>query len=153
MKWKHPPITKIYEALGVVADGRVEVSSNTAKVHSSSGNKFYDILYDPESNSIMANDNASYWKGYLGYPAIAYLLKVGILEYKPEFGDLLKGILWKDINQKFKNDFIKALEYILSSIDKNKRESLDKYVQDLDRKIEKLNLSMLGKKALPPEGY
>ena len=70
MKWEHPPIIKIYEALGAVADNRVELSENTAKVFSSSGNKFYDVSYDRDSNSIMTNDNGSYWKGYLGYPAI-----------------------------------------------------------------------------------
>jgi len=51
MKWKHPPIIKIYEALGSVADGRVEVSGNTAKVFSSSGNKFYVVSYDPKKTS------------------------------------------------------------------------------------------------------
>lgn len=151
MKWKHPPIIKIYEALGSVADNRIVTSNDTAKVYSSSGNKFYDVTYDNEKNSIMTNDNGSYWKGYLGYPAIAYLLKIGILEYKSEFGELLKGIAWKDINQKFKNDFDKVLEIILSSI--SKREELESYVFSLDGEIKKLNLSILGKKILPPEGY
>jgi hypothetical protein len=32
MKWKEPPIIKIYEALGAVADDRVEVEGNSAKV-------------------------------------------------------------------------------------------------------------------------
>ncbi|MFH1472824.1 MAG: hypothetical protein ABIF06_00195 [bacterium] len=108
MKWKHPPIIKIYEALGAVADNRVEISGNIAKVYSSTGNKFYDVSYDSQANAIMSNDNGSYWKGYLGYPAIAYLFKIKTLEYKSEFGDLLKGIHWKDINKKFKNDFNKT---------------------------------------------
>ncbi len=43
MKWKHPSITKIYEALGAVADDRVLVSGNSAKVYSSSRNKFYNV--------------------------------------------------------------------------------------------------------------
>ncbi|MFZ1075166.1 MAG: hypothetical protein WAN50_02225 [Minisyncoccia bacterium] len=37
MKWKKPPVIKIYEALGAVADGRIEVDGNAAKVYSSSG--------------------------------------------------------------------------------------------------------------------
>ncbi len=53
MKWKHPPIPKIYEALGTVADNRVEVSGGTAKVFSSTGNKFYEVTYDPEKGEIM----------------------------------------------------------------------------------------------------
>jgi hypothetical protein len=35
MKWRHPPLIKIYEALGAIADGRVEVNGMTAKVYSS----------------------------------------------------------------------------------------------------------------------
>lgn len=153
MKWKHPHIIKIYEALGSVADERIKVSGNTAKVYSSSRNKYYEVSYEPESNSIMTNDNGSYWKGYLGYPAIAYLLIIGVLEYKSEYGNLLKDIAWKDINQKFKNDFDKTLEHILSLIVAKNRESLRVYITELDNSIRKLNLSLLGKKILPPEGY
>ena len=39
-KWKHPPIIEVYEALGAVADGRIELTQNEAKIYSSSGNKF-----------------------------------------------------------------------------------------------------------------
>ena len=70
MQWKHPPVTKIYEALGAVADGRVKVVGNAAKVLSSSGNKSYAVEYDPSSKSIMVNDNASFYRGYLGYPGV-----------------------------------------------------------------------------------
>ena len=60
----------------------------------------------------MANDNGSYWKGYLGYPSIAYLMKIGKINFNKEFSNLLRGIKWKDINQKFKNDFEKTKELI-----------------------------------------
>ncbi len=153
MKWKQPPVIKIYEALGAVADGRVEVSGNSAKVFSSSGNKFYDVEYDPESQSIMTNDNGSYWQGYLGYPAIAFLLKIGVLEYKENLANLLKGIPWKDINQKYKNDFDKTLEHIQETLSPSERNDLLEYVQELNEKIVNLNLSLLGKKKLPPKGY
>jgi len=153
MKWKHPPIIKIYEALGTIADGRVEVTANTAKVYSSSRNKFYDVTYDPERSAIMANDNGSYWTGKLGYPAIAYLLKVGVLPYESDLAQLLKDVAWKDVNQKFKNNFDKSLEHILSKVDQNKTEELESYARSLEKGIEKLNLSLLGKRALPPSGY
>lgn len=162
MKWKHPPITKIYEALGTVADGRIEmgddssgsdVSVKTAKIYSSSRNKFYDISYDRKANAIMCNDNASYWKGYLGYPAIAYLMAVGILSYEQDLGNILKGIAWKDINQKFKNDFEAALESILSSRTSEERDRLRVFSEKVDAEIAKLGLDMLGKKTLPPDGY
>ncbi|MFA6315274.1 MAG: hypothetical protein WC648_02825 [Candidatus Paceibacterota bacterium] len=153
MKWKHPPIIKIYEALGSVADGRVEVDGNTAKIYSSSRNKYYDVLYDPNNGSIMTNDNGSYWKGYLGYPAIAFLMKIGSLSHDPDLAELLKGIAWKDINQKFKNDFDKTLEYILSDKTDDNRKQLEDYARKVDKEISDLNLNMLGKKVLPPDGY
>lgn len=151
MLWKDPPIIKIYEALGTIADGRIEVSNNTAKVFSSNGNKFYTVSYDSSQNAIMANDNGSYWHGYLGYPAIAYLLKAGVLEYKSELAELLKGIKWKELNTKHKNDFAKTLDYIEISMPEKDWNNLQEYVQKLHMNIQKLNLSLLGKKALPPK--
>ncbi len=153
MKWKQPPVIKIYEALGAVADERIEISGNTGKVYSSSGNKFYEVSYDKEADAIMANDNGSYWQGYLGYPSIAFLFKIGVLEYRKEFGELLKGIAWKDINQKFKNNFDKTLEFILSTIPEDKKVALNKYIEGISEKIENLDLNLLGKKRLPPAGY
>lgn len=152
-KWEHPPIIKIYEALGAVADGRVEVSGNEAKIYSSSGNKFYAVTYDPDIESIMANDNGSFWKGYLGYPAIAFLMKIGVLPYEEEIGVLLKDIKWKDINQQFKNDFDKTLDFILSSKSLTEKEALNHFAMKVDAHIRELNLSMLGAKVKPPEGY
>ncbi len=153
MKWKQPPIIKIYEALGAAADGRIEISGNTAKVYSSSGNKFYDVSYDPFTQSIMANDNGSYWKGYLGYPAIAFLMKIEVLSFDEEIASLLKDIAWKDINQKFKNDFDKTLEYILSSKSEEEKKKLFDLVDKIESEIKALDLSYLGKKMLPPKGY
>jgi len=151
--WENPPITKIYEALGTVADGRLEVDGSTAKCFSSSGNKYYEITYDKDTNSIMANDNASYWVGYLGYPSIAFLLKTGTLEYRENMGELMKGVHWKDINQKFKNDFDKALDFILEGLDAKDRKDLDIYAENLLKEIVALKLEKLGKRALPPKGY
>jgi len=153
MKWKHPPIIKIYEALGSVADDRIKISGNSAKVFSSSGNKFYDVSYEPNTKSIMTNDNGSYWKGYLGYPAIAFLIKIGVVSYDKDIAHLLKGIAWKDINQKFKNDFDKTLEYILSSKSDKEKDALNNLVIKIDNEIKKLDLNYLGKKILPPSGY
>ncbi len=152
-KWKHPPIIKIYEALGSVADGRIEVTGDEAKVYSSSGNKFYTVTYDPDTQSIMTNDNGSFWNEYLGYPAIAFLMKIDALPYEEKIGNLLKDIKWKDINQQFKNDFDKTLDFILSSKTETEKEELDQFVAKVDAKIQELNLSMLGQKVKPPEGY
>ncbi len=153
MKWKNPKPVKIYEALGAVADKRVEISGNTGKVFSSSRNKFYEINYAPESNEIMSNDNSSYWTDTLGYPAIAFLMKIKVLSYSEEIGGILKGVLWKDINQKFKNNFEKALDFVLSSKTDGERKKLAEFVSEADKEIKNLKLGMLGEKVIPPSGY
>ena len=153
MKWKHPSTIKIYEALGTVADGRVEVDGDTAKVYSSSGHKYYEVSFDPEAMAIMSNDNSSYWQGNLGYPAVAYLLKIGVLEYRQELAEKLKGLHWKDLNQQFKNNFNKTLAHIEESLGKEESGRLSQYVSELDQRITELNLNLLGKKVPPPEGY
>ncbi len=153
MKWKRPPITKIYEALGSVADKRLEISGNSAKVFSSSGNKFYTVTYDKESESIMVNDNASFYRGYLGYPAIAFLLVIGELTYSHAVAEKLKGIAWKDLNQKFKNDFEQTVEYILSTKSPEERVEIEDEVKKIDQQLQAKNYSLLGPKIKPPEGY
>jgi hypothetical protein len=153
MKWKQPPAIKIYEALGAVADKRVEIEGNSGKVFSSSRNKFYEVTYDPAIHAIMANDNGSFWKGYLGYPAIAFMMRKGIISYEAELGDLLKGIAWKDINKKFKNDFDKTLGCVLKSKTKEDRSKLVSFIGKIDAEIRDLSLDILGTKQRPPDGY
>ena len=155
MFWKLPPIIKVYEALGCVADGRITVDGNSAKVYSSSGNKFYTVTYDPATNSVMTNDNGSYWQGYLGYPAIAYLLATGIIPYSSDLADLLKDIAWKDVNQKFKNDWAKTEKYCQDLV-LERDGNLPALLAEITRIHEHLAghpFSLLGPKTKPPSGY
>ncbi|MGH7917413.1 MAG: hypothetical protein ACREQE_08080, partial [Candidatus Binataceae bacterium] len=65
--WKMPPIAKVYEALGALSDGRVQIESAThARVTSSAGDKVYEVESTTDGRTISSNDNASYWQGYLG---------------------------------------------------------------------------------------
>ena len=112
MRWIDPPLKQIYGALTCISDDRIEVEGNSAKVYSSSRGKYYTVKYDGEKNAIMSNDNTAYWKGYLSYPSIAFLMKTGVLDYNPKYSEALKGVIWKDVNVKFKNDFDKAIEYV-----------------------------------------
>lgn len=156
MKWKQPPLNKIYEALGAIADARVEIRDNTAKVYSSSGNKYYDVVYDPKKNEITSNDNASFWVGYLGYPSIAFLLAKDIVEYDQELLIYLKGFAWKDINQKFKNDFEKTDTYIDLQIVKKYAIDIDDFhskLNDILENVMALKLNKHGKTKKPPVGY
>jgi hypothetical protein len=155
MKWKLPHRTKVYEALGTIADGRLEVQDDSAKCYSSSREKHYDVKYDEKSNAIMSNDNAAYWQGTLGYPSIAFLMLKGKLKYDDQYSGVLKGIRWKDINTKFKNDFAKTEEYILDLIGKKgiDRNILMRYVDDVMEQIKNLNLEKYGPRTRPPQGY
>ena len=156
MKWKPAPLIKIYEALGSIGDKRFEVRGNTAKVYSSSGNKHYDVIYDPQTNSITANDNGSFWAGYLGYPSILLLLVLDVVKYDPKLAEYLKGFAWKDINQKFKNDFAKTQAFIDEQVvQKHKIELKDfhKSLDKLHKEVNALELKKLASKARPPKAY
>jgi hypothetical protein len=157
MHWKVPPIIKVYEALGSLDEGRVVLGDDptTAKVYSSSRNKYYEVTYDPASNSITANDSGSYWGKYLGYPSIAYLMVRGIITYSPDSAQALSGIMWKDVNVGFKNDFSKTEAFVREEAVKKGFDlaALDADLTSIVTQITKLNLSMLGKTQKPPEGY
>ncbi|HEY4505303.1 MAG TPA: hypothetical protein VJG67_01290 [Candidatus Paceibacterota bacterium] len=151
MKWKLPKTIKVYEALGALADGRVEATGDTGKVYSSSRKKFYDVSYDPINQAIMSNDNASYWQGYLGYPAIAFLIKIGVVSYDKKIADLLAGIAWKELHQKMKN-FDKEWAFILESKTEAEKKILKDFGEKVMKEIKSLNLSHLGERKLPPTG-
>lgn len=153
--WKQPPIIKIYEALGALADKRIELSVNTAKVYSSSGNKFYTVTYDPKKNAIMCNDNGSYWQDYLGYPGIAYLLATELIHYTKNNAKFLKDIMWKDLNQSFKNDFDKTEKYCKNLIVERggNLPFILKEIQTIHKYLADHPLSQLGPKTKPPSGY
>lgn len=156
MKWKSTPLIKIYEALGALADKRYEIAGNTATVFSSSGNKHYDVDYEPSTNSITSNDNGSFWVGYLGYPAIVLLLALNVIEYDHGLAKYLKGFPWKDINQKFKNDFAKTQKYIDRQVASKYDVDIDDFhrkLKQLQEKINTLGLNKLPSDKKPPAAY
>jgi hypothetical protein len=111
--WKMPPLIKAYEAIGALGDGRVRiVDEHRALVASSDASKTYEVETADANREISSNDNASYWQGYLGYPAIAALLARGLYKPRPEALGALKDIPWKEINRRFRNDYQKTLPEI-----------------------------------------
>src|SRR5258707_9093688 len=104
--WKMPPLAKVYEALGALADGRVHlIDERRATVTSSDGAKNYEVEIDDGSRELSSNDNASYWQGYLGYPAIAVMLARGLYSPRAEVIAALKGVPWKEVNTRFRNNY------------------------------------------------
>jgi len=111
--WKMPPPIKVYEAIGAIGDGRVRVADNDPAptawtVVSSDGTKTYQVEISADGREVSSNDNASYWQGYLGYPAIAVLIGRGMLRASAEATRALAGIPWKELNRRFKNDYART---------------------------------------------
>lgn len=156
MYWKQPHINKIYEALSAIADERIKLESNKiAKVYSTSGNKFYTVEYDKENRLIISDDNSAYYADTLSYPMIAMLMLLGEIEYNKELLQYLKGIKWKDLNQKYKNDYDKSTREVLESL-KSKGvdiEPLEKEVERIYSKVKELKLGFLGEKRIPSKVY
>jgi hypothetical protein len=105
-----PPIVKVYEAIGAIADGRVEDSGKGgAQVASSDGARRYDVEIGRDGREVSSNDNASFWQGYLGYPAIAVLIGRGLYTPDERTFEALRGIPWREINQRLRNDWDKTV--------------------------------------------
>lgn len=101
-----PPIVKVYEALGAIADRRVELRQDgSGLVRSSAGDKTYTVEVGADGREIAANDNASYWQGYLGYPAIAVLICRGLCAPDADVLQALAAIPWNEINRRNRNDW------------------------------------------------
>lgn len=107
-----PPPIKVYEALGAIGDGRVRAIDSEGPdgwdVGSSDGAKTYRVELSADGREISSNDNASYWQGYLGYPAIAVLMVHGTLRASAEAIRALAGIPWKKLNRRFRNDYART---------------------------------------------
>lgn len=153
--WTKPHISKVYEALSAIADKRIEINGNNAICHSTSGNKYYDISFDPSTNSIMSNDNSAYYTGTISYPMIAFLMLKGTIKYDPNLLPPLANIKWKEVNQKFKNDYDQSLNYILAELKlKNiNTQFITEQVSQIYAEVCKLSLNYLGPKKIPPAAY
>lgn len=151
-----PPIIKIYEALGAIADDRIELIKGLfveAKVYSSNRSKYYTVTYDESNKSIMTNDNGSYWQWYLGYPGIAILLLTNTLPLEKTYSEYLKDIARKDINTQNKNNFDKTQKQIDTMIAEKywNIEAFHKYIQNLNMLLQTNQFDYLGKKIRPPK--
>ncbi|HKV54194.1 MAG TPA: hypothetical protein VJN94_06075 [Candidatus Binataceae bacterium] len=112
--WKMPPIVKIYEAIGAIGDGRVTLEDDHhASVCSSDGSKTYQVEISADGRGISSNDNASYWQGYLGYPAIAVILMRGLYRVRDDVIEALSGIEWKELNRRFRNDYERTIREVM----------------------------------------
>ena len=114
MPWKMPPMEKIHEAYGALADGRVRTEDGSAAVTSSDGTRQYTVNWEGDTYS--SNDNASYWQGYMGYPLIAVLMIQGRIPYDAGIAAHFAGINWKERNAAHKNKYAKVVAEIMAEL-------------------------------------
>jgi len=134
--WKLPPRIKVLEALGAIADGRVKLEDGKAKVTGSDGKREYEVKFDLKEKKIDSNDNGSVFKGYLGYPSIAVLMLKKVLPFDEEISKALKGIRWRELNEKYKSYF--KTEFVAKRIAERrgvKPEKIDEFVEKVLEEI------------------
>ncbi|AKG38773.1 MAG: hypothetical protein ACP5II_03290 [Infirmifilum sp.] len=139
--WKLPPRVKVLEALGCIGDSRIQfVSEREARVVGSDGSRVYRVVWDG-GRGIASNDNGSVYRGYLGYPSIAFLMLKGVLPFDEKLAEALRGIPWREINEKFKSyrDTEKYVKEVLAGKGVNWA-YVEAYVVKVLREIEGLKL-------------
>lgn len=109
---KLPPIEKVFEAWTAIADDRVTLHEGYAEVSSSDGTKGYIVRFD--GNRYSSDDNATYWRGYAGYPVLAVLMLQGKLPFDREEAEKWKDVNWKEINTRHRNKYAAAVEEVAS---------------------------------------
>lgn len=148
---KLPPIEKIYEAFSAIADNRVTMEDNYAKVDSSNYEKEYRVTWD--GNTYTSNDNASYWQGYAGYPMIAVLMLQGKLSLNCVILEYFKEINWTELNIRYKGKYDKAVSEIITKL-KTKGIDCDliiSVVNKIYKEISEIDISTKRSKIRPPK--
>lgn len=151
--WKLPPRAKVFEAFSAIADGRVRITGPaSATVLSSNGAKTYDVEWSEDGRTIASNDNASYWQGYLGYPALAVLLERGLLQAGEDEVRALAGVPWHDLNTQYKRDYDAAVAHVLAGLPDGAPgpEVIERAVDDVLEQLAALDLQRAGRGRRPP---
>ncbi|WP_440059045.1 hypothetical protein ACSU1N_04455 [Thermogladius sp. 4427co] len=100
-----PPRIKILEAAGSIGDSRIKMIDDiSARVTSSRGEKeYYVVVVKDEDNvfRVFSNDNGTFYKGYVGYPILAFMMLKGYLPIDYDVVKAMTGVPWKDLNEKY----------------------------------------------------
>ncbi|MBE6082789.1 MAG: hypothetical protein E7205_08910 [Tissierellaceae bacterium] len=148
---KLPPIEKIYEAYSAIADNRVTLMKESAVVLSSNREKEYTVTW--ENGVYTSNDNASYWRGYAGYPIIAVLMLQKKLSLNSDIIDYFKGINWTELNKKYKAKYSEAVEEVMDNLNR-KNVNVSKIKEEVEKvyeEIKALNIICRRSSARPPK--
>src|ERR1019366_5967694 len=93
--------------------------SRRATVVSSDGSKTYEVETSADGREIASNDNASYWQGYVGYPAIAVLIARGFYRPPANVTDALTEVAWKELNHNLKNDWDRTIAEVEKKLEQS----------------------------------
>ena len=103
---RKPPRIKVLEAIGSIGDERIKVlDDKRAQVVSSRGDKVYKVVLVEKENNVFhtySNDNGTIYRGYIGYPIIAFMMVKGIIPIDKEVMKAMSGVPWKDLNERYK---------------------------------------------------
>jgi hypothetical protein len=153
--WKLPPRAKVFEAFTAVADGRVRLTGHgSATVTSSGGDKTYDVEWSDDGRTVTANDNASYWQGYLGYPVLAVLLARGELRADEAAVTAVAGVPWHDLNKQYRRDYEAAVAKVLQEVTDHGGDPalVEREVAAVLDQLGALRLQRAGRGRRPPAG-
>lgn len=135
-----PPRIKVLEAIGAVGDERVSILSEVkASVKSSMGDREYKVVVINEGNQafrVYSNDNGTIYRGYIGYPILAFMMVKDILPIDGEVLKAMTNIPWKELNERYQKYSI-VENIVLSRAEKIgvSRQIIDDYVNLVFKKL------------------
>ncbi|GAB6943902.1 hypothetical protein [Vulcanisaeta sp. JCM 14467] len=136
---KTPPRIKVLEALGALADGRVEViNDKEAVVRSSDGTRMYKVYVDVSRREVDSTDNGTVHRGYVGYPIISFLMIKKLLPVNERLMQSLKGVPWRKLNEEYKS-YARVMEVIIRDRGLNEDE-VNKYIDQVLSMLRRMGL-------------
>lgn len=100
-----PPRIKVLEAVGALGDNRLrDLDDSSCIVKSSMGDREYRVVLIHSGDNtyrVYSNDNGTLYRGYVGYPILALMMKKDILPVDGEVMKAMTGVPWKELNEKY----------------------------------------------------
>lgn len=128
-----------------MGDGRIEViDDKRAHVYSSEGDRRYTVYLDTDKGLAYSDDNGTVYRNYVGYPILAFLMYKGVLPKDDRLVQALKGIRWRQLNERYKKYYI--VERVVLNILKARGidpETVKRYIDETYRELARINLYKL----------
>ncbi len=137
-----PPRIKVLEALSAIADGRVRREGDHYVIVSSDGSRSYTVYVDEGRGLVYSNDNGTVYRGYVGYPIMSVLMMLGKLSFDKELSDGLRGIPWRELNERFKN-YNAVMEVIRGRVGEDKWPLYERFIDKVLGELRRLNLRLM----------